>query len=120
MDSRDCYACGKKGHCVHECLGPTEEEKEKIYSKKAWNPPGWTHPARHPAAAATATAAKTLRTARKVDVPKTESGLVNVLVNEDDDTTTSSGITPFVKFKRYEAFLKERDKQSDFVFFSIH
>ena len=51
-----------------------------------------------PAAAATPTA-KTPRKARTVAVAKIETGLVNVLVADDNDNTASIGLTSFAKFQ---------------------
>ena len=61
---------------------------------------GWKYATVWTALAAAATpTAKTPRKARTVAVAKIETGLVNVLVADDNDNTASIGLTSFAKFQ---------------------
>ena len=82
---KTCYGCGTKGHCLHNCRSITHAETEtNIQPQQGVNMRycGWTQQRRQ--------------------------SLVNVLVDDDNDTALSGGLTSFDQFKRYKAFLKER------------
>ena len=66
-----------------------------------------------------AAAVKTPRTARTTAALKTEPGLVNALVDEDNNTTASNGVT-FAKFRDYKMYTRNPNNQADFTLFNIH
>ena len=57
---------------------------------------------------------------RKAPAPKTEPGLVNVFVNKDEGSSTSSRQRTFAQLQAYQEFLDGANNAVNLAFLSIH
>ena len=86
----DCYLYGKWGHHVRNCPDLMQEEKGKLYKGNEWVCPRmWVMPARAATKPTVGAAVNMPRRARMAAAPKTEPGMVNLLLNENDGSSSS-------------------------------